>query len=403
MQRYDDNLSTPGASGGLLPLSGVSVTITDKVTGLPVTVYANDGVTVLAQPLVTDNNGGFGFRAPDGTYVLTFSGSRIVTFTREIVLDDPSENPYATRADLASLSGATLIGYQRPFDGALMTVSQAIDAATASNSATILGTVLAGLSTATNAVITTADTILSALGKLQKQITDWMAKKDASDGYAGLTLFKINFKNAANTFTSFLTNTNTAARTYTFPDKDITVAGLGDIPAASPMVLLNTATVSSAVASINFLTAFSSTYDAYRIEVESLTLSASAAINLRVAQSGAAVTTSSYIALGPTSGNASLSTTPNASYGLESSTVDGVTATIEIRNANEAANHTKPKAIGARGVSYGATLASGAAGFHGIFSEGLVTVSGALSGFQIFPASGNFTAGTVRVFGIKNT
>ena len=53
--------------------------------------------------------------------------------------------------------------------------------------------------------------------------------KDATGGVPGLTLFKINFKNAANTFTNFLTNATTAARTYTFPDKDITVAGLVDI------------------------------------------------------------------------------------------------------------------------------------------------------------------------------
>lgn len=53
--------------------------------------------------------------------------------------------------------------------------------------------------------------------------------KDASGGYAGLTLFKINFKNALNTFTSFFTNSNTAARTYTFPDKDGTVAMTSDL------------------------------------------------------------------------------------------------------------------------------------------------------------------------------
>lgn len=55
------------------------------------------------------------------------------------------------------------------------------------------------------------------------------AAKDATGGYVGLTLFRINFKNAANTFTNFFTNATTAARTYTFPDKDITVAGLVDI------------------------------------------------------------------------------------------------------------------------------------------------------------------------------
>lgn len=56
-----------------------------------------------------------------------------------------------------------------------------------------------------------------------------VANKDATGGYAGLTLFKINFKNALNTITSFFTNAATVARTYTFPDKDITVAGVADI------------------------------------------------------------------------------------------------------------------------------------------------------------------------------
>lgn len=57
--------------------------------------------------------------------------------------------------------------------------------------------------------------------------------KDASGGYAGLTLYKINFQNAANTFTSFLTNSNTGARTYTFPDATGTIALFSDITKAN--------------------------------------------------------------------------------------------------------------------------------------------------------------------------
>ena len=53
--------------------------------------------------------------------------------------------------------------------------------------------------------------------------------KDATGGITGLTLFKINFKNAANTFTNYLTNTTTASRTYTFQDADGTVAFTSDI------------------------------------------------------------------------------------------------------------------------------------------------------------------------------
>jgi Collagen triple helix repeat (20 copies) len=55
------------------------------------------------------------------------------------------------------------------------------------------------------------------------------SSKDASGGYPGLTLFKLNLRNAANTFTSWFTTAATAARTWTLPDKDGTVAMLSDI------------------------------------------------------------------------------------------------------------------------------------------------------------------------------
>lgn len=55
------------------------------------------------------------------------------------------------------------------------------------------------------------------------------SEKDASGGYAGLTLLKINFRNVANTFTSYFTNSNTASRTYNFQDRDGTIADNTDI------------------------------------------------------------------------------------------------------------------------------------------------------------------------------
>lgn len=63
-------------------------------------------------------------------------------------------------------------------------------------------------------------------------LTTW---KDATGGLVGLTLFKINFKNAANTFTSFFTNANTAARTYTFQDRDGTIVDDTDLALKSPL------------------------------------------------------------------------------------------------------------------------------------------------------------------------
>jgi len=59
--------------------------------------------------------------------------------------------------------------------------------------------------------------------------------KDATGGYAGLTLFKINFKNVLNTFTSFFTNSNTAARTYTFQDRNGTIADDTDLALKAPL------------------------------------------------------------------------------------------------------------------------------------------------------------------------
>jgi hypothetical protein len=87
------------------------------------------------------------------------------------------------------------------------------------------------------------------------------ANKDASNGYVGLTLFKINFKNVANTFTSFFTNTNTASRTYTFPDKDLTpVAGIVDIPVFSSTAENVAGTVSTkTVSPLGIREAFNST------------------------------------------------------------------------------------------------------------------------------------------------
>lgn len=61
------------------------------------------------------------------------------------------------------------------------------------------------------------------------------ANKDASGGYAGLTLFKINFKNVANTFTSFFTNSNTAPRTYTFKDSDGVIADQTSLTGSSKL------------------------------------------------------------------------------------------------------------------------------------------------------------------------
>jgi hypothetical protein len=62
-----------------------------------------------------------------------------------------------------------------------------------------------------------------------------LSGKDATSGYAGLTGFNINFKNVAGTFTSFFTNTNTAARTYTLQNRNGTLADDTDLATKQPL------------------------------------------------------------------------------------------------------------------------------------------------------------------------
>ena len=93
------------------------------------------------------------------------------------------------------------------------------------------GTELNFVDGVTSAIQTQIDGKQASLGFTAENV----AQKDATGGYAGLTLFKINFKNAANTITSFFTNANTVARTYTFQDRDGTIADNTDLALKAPI------------------------------------------------------------------------------------------------------------------------------------------------------------------------
>jgi len=73
--------------------------------------------------------------------------------------------------------------------------------------------------------------------------------KDVPNGVPGLTSYKINMVNVAGTYTSYQTNTNTASRTYTWQDRDGTVADLNGMQVFSgaqrglPYALTDAATI----------------------------------------------------------------------------------------------------------------------------------------------------------------
>jgi len=91
------------------------------------------------------------------------------------------------------------------------------------------GTVTSVSGTASRVTSTGGATPVIDISATFEALLEKIANKDATGGYAGLTLFKINFKNAANTFTSFFTNANTAARTYTFQNRDGTISDDTDL------------------------------------------------------------------------------------------------------------------------------------------------------------------------------
>lgn len=93
----------------------------------------------------------------------------------------------------------------------------------------------------------------SNIGYVPENVTS----KDATGGYAGLTLFKLNVMNAAGNIKSFLTTVATAARTYTFPDKDGTVAMVSDITATSTGVNTGDETNATLLQKLGITTSFS--------------------------------------------------------------------------------------------------------------------------------------------------
>ena len=96
---------------------------------------------------------------------------------------------------------------------------------------------LVSLAVATYPSLTELTYLKGATSAIQTQLNakEATANKDASGGYVGLTLFKINFKNVLNTFISFFTNSNTAARTYTFQDRNGTIADDTDLALKAPL------------------------------------------------------------------------------------------------------------------------------------------------------------------------
>lgn len=116
MLKFEENLASR-VSGALQPMLGVQVTVTAS-NGLLATLYADDESTVLANPVTTDANGYFGFKAANGEYTLTFAGAQIETATRKVELYDADDDPPFTLAQAATPTAASRIGFRAAGEGA---------------------------------------------------------------------------------------------------------------------------------------------------------------------------------------------------------------------------------------------------------------------------------------------
>lgn len=151
----------------------------------------------------------------------------------------------------------------------------------------------------------------------------------------------------------------------------------------SAMALLGSATVGSAVAYIDFLNIFSDVYLKYVIEIVGIAPAASDSLALQLAVAGVANTT----------GYSNGSGTFNQPCQVVATGVSGLAYTIEILGARQAAPY---KGISANGI---AVTGSGA----GIGSaKGGWSNNSIASGFRLLWFAGtNFTAGSVRVYGVR--
>ncbi|HAK92298.1 hypothetical protein [Massilia timonae] len=161
--------------------------------------------------------------------------------------------------------------------------------------------------------------------------------------------------------------------------------------AVGALQLLGQATVSTAVAQIDFLNIFSAAYDKYIIELQNLTPAAQGILRARLAVGGAVDSSSLYNFPSANSGQGAAV----SALDLYSANGTYATMTLEVRNTNGASMTV----IGARGAYYSTV---GTPGPYSVVVEGAYRGTSAVSGFRLYFSSGNISAGIVRVYGVKN-
>jgi hypothetical protein len=169
---------------------------------------------------------------------------------------------------------------------------------------------------------------------------------------------------------------------------DATVFGLP----ASGFALIKTQVIGTAVSSVNVTSAFSATYDAYKIIVTSGVSSAAVNVGLKL---GSTVTGYYLGVFGTVYSSAAF--TSVSDNNASSWTYAGFSTTTAITFNADLINPflAKPTIISTHRASTGTTQ-SGAIG------SGFLNDTTSYTDFTLTPASGTLTGGTIRVYGYKN-
>ena len=158
---------------------------------------------------------------------------------------------------------------------------------------------------------------------------------------------------------------------------------------APGLVLLKTQTVGSAVASVTVTDAFSSTYDAYRIQIFGINGSTVTDMKFTLGSTSTGYYGSYYYDL------FNGSVTGTARYNNAANTQVGGVGTSAEQNAHfDIFNPNKTARTSWSGNWYGN-------GYSGWFS-GVVDNATAYTAFTLTPVAGTFTGGTIKVFGYRN-
>lgn len=174
-------------------------------------------------------------------------------------------------------------------------------------------------------------------------------------------------------------------------------------PSAGAMVYISTQTVSTAVASVNFTTGFSSTYDDYVVMFSNVIPSATDTFAMRLYKGGSVVSTLYnygivYSSAGSGAGNAETSNPEIKFFGTSVNTSCSVNGNVYISQANTSGLATfLITASSADSVS--GTRCMGASG------GGRNTAAGTVSGISFFFLAGtaNLTSGTFKLYGIAKS